>query len=153
MRLLSTGKECVLGKNLVRLRLRLRLRCVRLVSPLSTLMSVIGLELRLRSRGSINESGMAASRIIFSRRPEDGDQDLYVIDSDGENFRRLTDQIAIVSHGQAVIYRDGETGQNYVVRFTREEQVAFEGIEVLERRLGYVRERVAELRRDGDISN
>ena len=37
-----------------------------------------------------NEPGMAASRIVFSRRTEDGNQDLYVIDSDGENFRRLT---------------------------------------------------------------
>jgi TolB protein len=37
-----------------------------------------------------NEPGMAASRIAFSRRTEDGNQDLYLIDSDGENFRRLT---------------------------------------------------------------
>ncbi len=37
-----------------------------------------------------NEPGMAASRIAFSRRTEEGNQDLYVIDSDGENFRRLT---------------------------------------------------------------
>ena len=37
-----------------------------------------------------NEPGMAASRIVFTRRTEDGNQDLYVIDSDGENFRRLT---------------------------------------------------------------
>ena len=37
-----------------------------------------------------NEPGMAASRIVFSRRTVDGNQDLYVIDSDGENFRRLT---------------------------------------------------------------
>ena len=37
-----------------------------------------------------NEPGMAASRIAFSRRTREGNQDLYVIDSDGENFRRLT---------------------------------------------------------------
>jgi TolB protein len=37
-----------------------------------------------------NEPGMAASRIAFSLRTEGQDQDLYVIDSDGENFRRLT---------------------------------------------------------------
>ena len=37
-----------------------------------------------------DEPGMAASRIAFSRRTEDGNQDIYVIDSDGENFRRLT---------------------------------------------------------------
>lgn len=37
-----------------------------------------------------HEPGMAASRIAFSLRTVDGNQDLYVIDSDGENFRRLT---------------------------------------------------------------
>jgi TolB protein len=36
------------------------------------------------------EPGMAASRVVFSRRMEDGSQDLWIIDSDGENFRRLT---------------------------------------------------------------
>jgi TolB protein len=36
------------------------------------------------------EPGMAASRIVFSRRMEDGSQDLWIVDSDGENFRRLT---------------------------------------------------------------
>ena len=33
---------------------------------------------------------MAASRIAFSRRSEDGNQELYTIDSDGENFRQIT---------------------------------------------------------------
>ncbi len=37
-----------------------------------------------------NEPGMAASRIVFSRVSEDFNQDLYIIDSDGENYRRLT---------------------------------------------------------------
>ncbi len=37
-----------------------------------------------------NEPGMAASRIAFSLRTTQGNQDLYLIDSDGENFRRLT---------------------------------------------------------------
>jgi TolB protein len=36
------------------------------------------------------EPGFAATRIVFSRRMEDGSQDLWVIDSDGENLRRLT---------------------------------------------------------------
>ena len=76
-----------------------------------------------------------------------------MIDSDGENLRRLTDQIAIASTAQVVIYRDGETGRDYRVRFTPEEWAAFEKIEVLERQLGYVRERVAELPGAGDISN
>ena len=38
-----------------------------------------------------DEPGMAASRIAFSRRTEDGNQEVYLIDSDGESFRRLTD--------------------------------------------------------------
>lgn len=38
-----------------------------------------------------DEPGMAASRIAFSRRTEDGNQEIYLIDSDGENFRQLTD--------------------------------------------------------------
>ena len=36
------------------------------------------------------EPGMAASRIAFSRRSEDGNQELYTIDSDGENFKQIT---------------------------------------------------------------
>ena len=37
-----------------------------------------------------DEPGIAATRIVFSRRMEDGSQDLWVVDSDGENLRRLT---------------------------------------------------------------
>jgi len=37
-----------------------------------------------------DEPGVAATRIVFSRRMEDGSQDLWVIDADGENLRRLT---------------------------------------------------------------
>jgi TolB protein len=40
-----------------------------------------------------DEPGMAASRIAFSRVLSDGAQELYIVDSDGENMRRLT------SHG------------------------------------------------------
>jgi len=36
------------------------------------------------------EPGMAASRIAFSRTLEDQSQEIYLIDSDGENLRRLT---------------------------------------------------------------
>jgi TolB protein len=39
---------------------------------------------------AFDEPGIAATRIVFSRRMEDGSQDLWVIDSDGENLRRLT---------------------------------------------------------------
>ncbi|GMR13291.1 MAG: hypothetical protein BMS9Abin29_1496 [Gemmatimonadota bacterium] len=42
-------------------------------------------------RWLFDEPGMAASRIAFSRRSDDGQtQELYMIDSDGENFRRVT---------------------------------------------------------------
>ncbi|MEX2529098.1 MAG: hypothetical protein WEA09_15810 [Gemmatimonadota bacterium] len=36
------------------------------------------------------EPGMAASRILFSRVLDDGNQELFMVDSDGENFRRVT---------------------------------------------------------------
>jgi TolB protein len=36
------------------------------------------------------EPGMAASRIVFSRAVSDSAQELYIIDSDGENLRRIT---------------------------------------------------------------
>ena len=36
------------------------------------------------------EPGMAASRIVFSMYDSDNNQDLYVIDSDGENLTRVT---------------------------------------------------------------
>ncbi len=38
------------------------------------------------------EPGIAATRIAFSRRMSDGSQDLWTVDSDGENLRRLTRQ-------------------------------------------------------------
>lgn len=37
-----------------------------------------------------DEPGMAASRIAFSRMLDGGIQELYIVDSDGENMRRLT---------------------------------------------------------------
>jgi TolB protein len=40
------------------------------------------------------EPGMAASRIVFVRRMDDGSQDLWVVDSDGENLRRVTRESA-----------------------------------------------------------
>ncbi|MBT8396293.1 MAG: hypothetical protein HKO65_17080 [Gemmatimonadetes bacterium] len=36
------------------------------------------------------EPGMAASRIAFSRAMGDGVQEIYIVDSDGENLRRIT---------------------------------------------------------------
>ncbi len=41
-------------------------------------------------RWVFEEPGIAATRIAFSRRMDDGSQDLWVVDSDGENLRRLT---------------------------------------------------------------
>ena len=38
-----------------------------------------------------DEPGMAASRIAFSRRTGSGNQEIFLIDSDGENFRQLTE--------------------------------------------------------------
>ncbi len=37
-----------------------------------------------------NEPGIAASRIVFSRRMDDGSQDLWMVDADGENLQRIT---------------------------------------------------------------
>ncbi len=41
------------------------------------------------------EPGMAASRIAFSQRNGEGNQELWIIDSDGENLRRLTNHQSI----------------------------------------------------------
>lgn len=41
------------------------------------------------------EPGMAASRIAFSMNGRDGNQELYLIDSDGENFRRITNNQSV----------------------------------------------------------
>jgi len=38
---------------------------------------------------TMNEPGMAATRVTFARRNEGGGYDLMVVDSDGENLRRL----------------------------------------------------------------
>ena len=40
--------------------------------------------------GIFDEPGMATSRIAFSRLMGDGVQEIYLVDSDGENMRRLT---------------------------------------------------------------
>jgi TolB protein len=41
-------------------------------------------------RWATGDPGMAASRIAFSLTDSDGNKDLYLIDADGENLRRLT---------------------------------------------------------------
>jgi TolB protein len=42
-----------------------------------------------------SEPGMAASRIAFSMTGGDGNQELYLIDSDGENLRRITNNASV----------------------------------------------------------
>lgn len=42
------------------------------------------------------DPGMAASRISFTMTDNDGNKDIYVIDSDGENLRRLTTEESLV---------------------------------------------------------
>jgi TolB protein len=47
-------------------------------------------------RWATGETGMAATRIVFRRKTDDGVSDIWIIDSDGENLRRLTDDNSIV---------------------------------------------------------
>jgi len=42
------------------------------------------------------EPGMAATRIAFTMTDNSGNKDIYVIDSDGENLRRVTDEESLV---------------------------------------------------------
>ncbi len=62
------------------------------------------------------EPGIAATRIVFSRRMEDGTQDLWVVDSDGENLRRLTNHQSISlspawsPEGRRVLYTSYRSG-------------------------------------------
>lgn len=47
-------------------------------------------------RWATGEPGMAASRIAFRRKTSDGGSDLWMVDSDGRNLRRLTRDSTIV---------------------------------------------------------
>jgi TolB protein len=41
------------------------------------------------------DPGIAATRVVYSQRMEDGNQELWVVDFDGENRRRITDHASI----------------------------------------------------------
>ena len=47
-------------------------------------------------RWATSEPGMAATRIVFRRKTEGGESDIWIVDSDGENARRLTNDNSIV---------------------------------------------------------
>jgi TolB protein len=47
-------------------------------------------------RWATGDPGMAASRIAFTMLDADGNKDVYLIDSDGENLQRLTDHASMI---------------------------------------------------------
>jgi TolB protein len=47
-------------------------------------------------RWATGEPGMAASRIAFTMTDNDGNKDIYIIDSDGENMRRVTNHQSLI---------------------------------------------------------
>ncbi len=62
------------------------------------------------------EPGMAASRIMFSRRVSDSAQELYIIDADGENLHRISNHGALsmspawAPDGKRVAYTSDKAG-------------------------------------------
>ncbi|HSG08065.1 MAG TPA: hypothetical protein VLA36_06900 [Longimicrobiales bacterium] len=65
------------------------------------------------------EPGMAASRIAFSLADGEGDKDLWVVDSDGENLRRLSNNQALSispawnPSGTKIAYSSEKGGSNW----------------------------------------
>ncbi len=65
---------------------------------------------------AFEEPGMAASRIAFSRMGDDGNQELWMVDSDGENLRRITNFGTTTlspdwsPDGRRVVYSSYKTG-------------------------------------------
>jgi TolB protein len=67
------------------------------------------------------EPGMAASRIAFSLTTEQGNKELYLIDSDGENLRRITNNNTLSlspawhPSGTKIAYASDKGGENWRV--------------------------------------
>ena len=67
-------------------------------------------------RWATGDPGMAASRIAFTMTSSEGRKDIYLIDSDGENLRRLTSDTTITNSptwspdGTTIAYTSWKTG-------------------------------------------
>jgi len=65
------------------------------------------------------EAGMAATRIAFTMRTGDGNKEIYLIDSDGENLRRITSNGALSMSpawnpaGTEIAYTSDKSGENW----------------------------------------
>jgi len=68
-------------------------------------------------RWATGEPGMAASRIAFRRKAEEGESELYTVGSDGRNLRRITSDSSIVyspsfsPDGSEILYVSYRTGR------------------------------------------
>jgi len=67
-------------------------------------------------RWATGDPGMAASRIAFTMTTNDGNKEIYVIDSDGENLQRVTDYASLTESptwspdGRRIAFASWKTG-------------------------------------------